>query len=246
MSYNDDNAHVRDGLITFDPGRHVYSFDGSEFESVTTVVDGCFAKFDAEYWAERKSGGDPVERQRLIDLWAAKGKEARDLGTMMHERIEQYYLGDTPSPEAMADQTFARFMQFESEHRLNPYRTEWRIFSERYRIAGTLDFLARGDDGRYVIYDWKRSTKVVAPDGHVLDCSYGKTARWPISSLPDTTFCHYALQVGIYRFILAEHYGIDVDDAFLGVFHPELPRHYCVHLPYLRREVATLLESRLS
>ena len=63
--------------------------------------------------------------------------------------------------------------------------------------------------------------------------------------LADTTFNHYALQVSIYRFILAEHYGINVGRAFLGVFHPDMPRHYCVELPYLRKEVETLLNYRL-
>lgn len=242
MSFNDDHSHSRDGLISFDPSLHVYTFGDRQFESVTTVVENCFAKFDAATWAARKRPEDP---QSLIDEWEAKGREARDLGTLMHDRIERHYLGLPHDETAEADPTFARFLRFAAERPLTPYRTEWRIFSERYEIAGTLDFLAVDSDGSFSIYDWKRSTKVVDPFGRVIDNSFRRTGRYPLHSLPDTTFNHYALQVSIYRFILAEHYGINVSRAFLGVFHPDMPGHYCVELPYLRKEVETLLNYRL-
>lgn len=242
MSFNDDHSHSRDGLIAFDPSRHVYTFGDEEFESVTTVVENCFAKFDAAAWAAKKRPENP---QSLIDEWEAKGKEARDLGTLMHDRIERHYLGQPHDADALSDATFTRFLRFAAERPLTPYRTEWRIFSERYKIAGTLDFLALEDDGSFSIYDWKRSTKVVDADGHVIDNSYRRTGRYPLHFIADTTFNHYALQVSIYRFILAEHYGIDVRRAFLGVFHPDMPRHYCVSLPYLQKEVESLLNYRL-
>lgn len=242
MSFNDINRHERDGLITFDPSHHVYKFDDDVFESVTTVVENCFAKFDKKYWAERKRPSDP---QSLIDEWDAKAAVARDLGTLMHDRIERHYLGESHDPGSLTDPTFRHFLNFDKEFPLTPYRTEWRIFSERYRIAGTLDFLAVDSDGRLTIYDWKRSTKVVDSYGNIRSDCFGRRAFAPLNHLPDTTYNHYALQVSIYRFILAEHYGIDVGRARLGVFHPELPRHYCVELPYLRDEVETLLTYRM-
>lgn len=242
MSFNEDHSHSRDGLISFDPSRYVYALGDEQLESVTTVVENCFAKFDAAAWAAKKRPDDP---QSLIDEWAAKGKEARDLGTLMHDRIERHYLGEPHDSDAATDPTFCRFLRFAAERPLTPYRTEWRIFSERYKIAGTLDFLALDSDGEFSIYDWKRSTKVVDASGRVLDNSYRRTGHYPLHFLADTTFNHYALQVSIYRFILAEHYGINVGRAFLGVFHPDMPRHYCVELPYLRKEVETLLNYRL-
>lgn len=242
MNFNDAHSHARDGLISFDPSRHIYTFGDEVFESVTTVVENCFEKFDAAAWAKKKRPHDP---ESLMAEWEAKGKEARDLGTLMHDRIERHYLGEKPDEAALADPTFARFLGFAKEYPLTPYRTEWRIFSERYKIAGTLDFLAVDSKGRFNIFDWKRSTKVVDWQGKVVDNSFRRTGKVPLQFIADTTFNHYALQVSIYRFILAEHYGIEVNGAFLGVFHPEMPHHYCVALPYLHREVATLLNYRL-
>ncbi len=237
--FNEKNAHCRDGLIDFDPSQHIYTFNGTEFKSVTTIVEECFEAFDADYWARVKRPGDPESLKRE---WEDKAREARELGTLMHDRIERYYLGEQLEPEAASDPTFRHFLNFANEHRLTPYRTEWRIFSERSHVAGTLDFLAVDENGRFTIYDWKRSTKVVDKYGNPVRGKYPKYAKRPLNHLPDTTYHHYALQVSIYRFILAEHYGIEVDNACLGVFHEDLPCHFCVKLPYLRDEVIKLMD----
>ena len=245
MTFNDINRHNRDGLISFDPSQHIHSFGDEVLESVTTVVENMFAKFDAYGAAMRKCGNNEVRARALMDEWEAKGRQARDLGTLMHDRIERHYLGEELEPEALSDPTFAHFLNFAAEHKLKPYRSEWRIFSERFKIAGTLDFLSVTSGGEFEIYDWKRSTKVVDVFGRPIDNSYRRTAAYPLGGLADTTYNHYALQVSIYRYILAEHYGINVSRAYLGVFHPEMPEHYCVELPYLRDEVDKLLNHRL-
>lgn len=245
MNFNDVNRHKRDGLIFFDPSQHVYRFGDEEFESVTTVVENLFAKFDAHAAAMRKCCGDETMARRLMAEWEEKGRQARDLGTVMHDRIERHYLGEVLEPEVAVDPTFSRFLRFAAERQLRPYRSEWRIFSERFKIAGTLDFLSLTPEGEFEIYDWKRSTKVVDAGGCVIDNSYRRTADYPLGGVADTTFNHYALQVSIYRFILAMHYGINVSRAYLGVFHPDMPRHYCVELPYLGEEVDKLLNYRL-
>ena len=61
MSYNERNAHARDRRLHFDAPTHTYyvdrESDGSQFvcESVTTIVEGLFEQFDADYWAARKA-----------------------------------------------------------------------------------------------------------------------------------------------------------------------------------------------
>lgn len=243
MNYNETNAHRRDTLLDFDQAEHKYYHAGIELCSVTNLVDDCFEKFDADYWAGRKATPE-CPKESILARWAAKGQEARDLGTLMHDRIERHYLGQAPDVAAAADPAFRQFLTFAAEHPLLPYRTEWRIFFEEHRIAGTLDFLAF-DGEKFTIFDWKRSTKVVDSSGApVVRNSFGKTAHAPIGHLPDTTYWHYALQVSVYRYILEQKYGIDVADGYLGVFHPENSRHHVVKLPYLRDEVITILNNR--
>lgn len=244
MTCNDLNRHERDCRLAFYPETHKYILDGvEELESVTTLVENSFCKFDAEYWATKKSFGREEEKQRLLDLWERRGREARELGTLMHDRIERHYLGETLGAEVAGDPTFARFATFARHYHLKPYRTEWRIFSRRYAVAGTLDFLEY-DGSKFTIYDWKRSNKVVDASGNICMNSYKRTGFAPLDNLPDTVYIHYAMQISIYRFILAEHYGIDVAEAYLGVFHPDLPVPFRVGLPYLRNEVIKLLSPR--
>lgn len=249
MDYNQHNSHPRDRLIHFDAEAHSYTAvgdDGSSVpcESVTTVVENLFEKFDADYWANLKATPWHTAEQIKAE-WNRKGEIARTLGTELHDRIERHYLGEEPSPEALADRAFCHFLEFARTTHLNPFRSEWRIFSARYRIAGTLDFLAC-TGGRYEIYDWKRSAKLIGHDGQPLTHDrFGKHAYAPVEHIPDTTYHHYAIQVSLYRLILELEYGIEVADGHLGTFHPDYMRPYVIDLPYLRDEAWAILNSRL-
>lgn len=243
MSYNDANSHPRDRRVTFEPDEHIYIVDGTlRCDSVTTVIADYFEKFDADYWAERKA--TPLCSAEMLKAeWRAKADEASRLGTEMHARIEKYWLGDTQDEAACADGAFRRFLQFAKDHSLTPYRTEWALFSEEYRIAGTLDFLGYSD-GSFEMYDWKRSKKVVDSDGMPVISNFGRTGRYPLSHVPDTSFHHYALQQSMYRYLLATKYGIDVDRCSLGIFHPDIPGYHVVEVPYLLEEVKAILRQR--
>lgn len=244
MNVNQRHAHPRDAALLFDEASHTYTVDGIIYDSVTTMVDECFEQFDADYWATRKATPGHT-KEMILQEWAAKGEAARSLGTLMHERIESYYLGNPVEPAWMLDPTFRLFAAFATDIRLCPFRTEWRIYHEQSRLAGTLDFLAVRPDRTFEIWDWKRSSKVVDSLGKpIWNNPYGKCAYEPLGHLPDTTCCHYALQVSVYRYILSEKYGIETSAARLGVFHPDCGRYHVVDLPYLRDEVEALMAAR--
>lgn len=241
MNYNERNSHPRDAALRFDCESHTYTLGGRVLRSVTTLVEDQFERFDAPYWAARKAI-PPQTPEQLMQLWEDKAREARDLGTLMHDRIERYYLGELADDEGADDSTFRHFLAFAAHHRLQPYRTEWRIYLEECGLAGTLDFLAIGDDGQFEIWDWKRSSKLIGPDGRpITDNRYGKRALGRLANVPDCTYWHYALQVSIYRYILERKYGISPVRARLGVFHPDHSTYHIVPLPYLEREVQALL-----
>lgn len=245
MNYNERNRHERDDALSFEPESHTYRVDGRIYDSVTTVVESCFEQFDAEYWASVKATPGHTKEMILAE-WAANAERARNLGTELHDRIERYYLGETVTEEWMQDSSFRVFCGFAWDVRLCPHRSEWRIYHEESRLAGTLDFLARRADGTFDIWDWKRSTKVVDRLGRAINYnSFGRTGFDPVSHLPDTTYHHYALQVSIYRRILEEKYGLNIHSCHLGVFHPGYDRYHVVDLPYLSDEVDRLIEYRI-
>lgn len=240
-NYNLINYHDRDNLILFNEKEHKYSYEGKELISVTTLIDDYFPKFDADYWAARKAPQLGSTPELLKAQWAAKAQRACELGTELHDKIEKYYMGITNE----CDETFDLFLQFTKEHTLHPYRTEWRIFYEEYGIAGTLDFLEY-HNGAFTIYDWKRSEKLIKNGVVEIENPWHKTALPPISNLADTTYYHYALQVSMYRYILEKKYDIIVSQNRLAVFHPNNHRYHLIDLPYLKREVETILNYHLN
>lgn len=238
--YNEINAHRRDSRVTFDPVEHKYTVDGIEFTSVTSLVEDCFEKFDADYWARRKTATEQ-EALQLIRTWEAKGKEARDKGTVLHELIERHFLGEAPDTDS-DDGAFEMFLNCPDACRLKPYRSEWRIFMEEHKLAGTLDFLAERPDGGIELWDWKRSAKICDNNGcPVTENNFGKTGLGIMARVPDTAFYHYALQLSFYRYILETKYDVHPVKMCLGVFHPDNKCGYTIEVPYLEEHVKLLL-----
>lgn len=240
-NYNKKHAHPRDKNLTFDENEHKYFVGNKELKSVTSLIEGYFPPFEAErlaYLVGKKTGRNP---QELIAEWDRKGEEARTLGTMMHENIEKFYLGEAYEN----NDVFGQFLDFTKNTHLVPYRTEWPIYDEEAGIAGTLDFLDY-QNGEYIIYDWKRSKKVVSPKlGKPIVKSKNKTKGLrPITDIEDAPYWHYALQTSLYRYILKRDYGIDVAKSRLVVMHPELKQAFMTDVPYMEKEVIAILEDQ--
>ena len=123
---------------------------------------------------------------------------------------------------------------------LRCYRTEWMIFDEDVRLAGSIDFVAENEDGTLTIYDWKRCKDIKKTN------SFGGSALAEcISHLPDTNYWHYALQLNTYKTILERKYGKTVKAMFLVGLHPALPRYQLLKVPELRTEMAELFALRV-
>jgi len=72
----------------------------------------------------------------------------------MHYDIECYY-NQVPVSNDSIEYTYFRQFLDENPHLL-PYRTEWMIYHEDLKIAGSVDMVYRNPDGTLLIYDWKR------------------------------------------------------------------------------------------
>ena len=99
-------------------------------------------------------------REDIKNLWEDERKEAAQLGTNLHEAIENYYLGiDCCNLNCGAEngEEWNYFRDFERRYKLKQrvHRVEWKIWSRELKLAGTIDLIAVKDDGTYAIYDWK-------------------------------------------------------------------------------------------
>ena len=147
--------------------------------------------------------------KRIKSVLAKKNKA----GTWFSEQMETYCLKKRVS----TDESFYLFMIFASMVTFKPYRTEWAVCDCEQKIVGTIDFVGY-QNGEYIIYDWKRSDKLIAKNGlPIKNSQYGEKALPPIENLDDSPYYHYALQLSLYKYILEKNYGITVS-KFVWVF----------------------------
>jgi len=132
----------------------------------------------------------------------------------MHLNIECFYNNNSVSDRSIE---YSYFLNFVSDFpELTAYRTEWTVFHEELRIAGSIDMLFEKPDGTYAIYDWKRSREITK------SASFNKFAKKKcIEHIPDSNYWHYCLQLNTYKSILEAKYDIIVSEMYLICLHPD-------------------------
>lgn len=266
-----NNAHIRDKNIKFYEPTHTYTIipdAKSKYKSVTTWNHSHFPHFDADDiikkmmrskgWKEgHKYWG--LTGAQIKAQWSANGAAVSGAGTNMRFDIECFmnnpnikfpdykhsdlltnYLekGETPNI-TLEWQYFMNYVK-DTLH-LKPYRTEWTIYHEDLKLAGSIDMIYENPDGTLAIYDWKRAKDITRVN------TFGKYAVTDcISHMPDTNYWHYALQLNTYKAILEEKYDKKITDLYLVRLHPdaEEKNYELIKLPDLTVEIKELFELR--
>lgn len=240
------NPHIRDDDITFDEEPHIYTIKGdSSFTSVTTWNHSHFEEFDADViidrmmkskkWPESKYFGKT--KKEIKEEWDKNRDEASAAGTKMHYDIECFYNNSPNKNDSIEYGYFGRFL--EKFGNLQPYRTEWMIYHEELKLAGSIDMVYENNDGSLQIYDWKRCKQIVK---HSVWNKYSH--RECISHLPDTNYWHYCLQLNTYKAILEAKYDKRVTDMYLVCMHPNNKSFQRIKVANLEDEIKDLFLER--
>ena len=139
---------------------------------------------------------------------------------------------------------FEYFLNFLHAHpNLIPFRTEWTIFDEELKLAGSIDMVFYDQDTHtYHIYDWKRCRNIQKTNG------FNKWGNKEcIDHLPDSNFWHYSLQLNIYKALLERKYNMVIDSLYLVCMHPnnKNQNYLKIKAPFLQEEVGILFALRL-
>jgi ATP-dependent exoDNAse (exonuclease V) beta subunit len=236
------NPHERDARIEFNSEDHEYFIDGVKATtSVSQVIGDFFPKFKTEFWSKKKARERGVPVETVLKEWKDKGDIAANLGTFLHEQIENYYNEEEYDGTSIE---FKYFLNFSNKYpSMEPFRTEWRIFDETLMLAGTIDMVyLNPQTGKYFLFDWKRSEKVVDGQGSPIRPSY-QYASDPIAHLSDNSYNKYSLQQNLYKHLLEKNYGITISSINLLVLHPNRHGFQVVSVPDMKKEVIDLLTS---
>ena len=129
----------------------------------------------------KKPCSTPMTPEEIKDMWARNAKLAANQGTWTHLQCECILNGGAVADGAgsMEMQLFRTFLL--GSPKLIAYRTEWAIFGERERLAGTIDFVACNDRGELVLYDWKRTKQLRHKYANVFNSMTGFLSHAPDS-----------------------------------------------------------------
>ena len=119
---------------------------------------------------------------------------------------------------------------------MNAYRTEWEIFDEEHKLAGSIDMIFKSGD-EYYIADWKRSKEIKKTNKF-------QKGTPPIEHMDDCNYNHYSLQLNLYKYILEKHYEIKISGMFLVVLHPNNSNYIKIDIPCMQKEISWVLEER--
>ncbi len=261
-----NNREIRDNHIRFYAKGHKYEILTdlrSKYTSVTTWNKSHFPKFDADAvianmmrgknWnPENKYWGQTPEQIKAT--WFTSGASVADAGTNLHEQIETFMnnsginAGYTHKQlldnyrcledDVVRGPEWQFFLKFVEDHpHMKPYRTEWMIYDEDVKLAGSIDMVYENPDGTLSIYDWKRAKEITK------DNNWNKYALNPIiGQMPDTNYWHYSLQLNTYRHILETKYGKKITNLCLVRIHPDHPEqtYELLPVPILSKEMDEL------
>lgn len=210
-----------------------------------------------------------MSAQQIKNQWEALGKVSSEAGTNMHNDIETFmnhldaedddgdavvfdhqdlidsYLEDIQESQSRvinSSKEFTFFLNFVQDYpRLTPFRTEWMIWDDDLKLAGSIDMVYQNDDGSLSIYDWKRSKDEKLGRFH----DFGTMCDMPgFEAMHATDFWKYSLQLNIYKAILERKYGHTVRDLWLVQLHPDSATGtYNLHrVPFLKSHIRILFD----
>jgi ATP-dependent exoDNAse (exonuclease V) beta subunit len=209
----------QDPDFIFNPEYHKYTYKGEVMTSVTTLVGTFHKPFDTEGKSKKKSEETGIDAEVIKAQWSENNRYANEIGTDLHNYIENYYKKVYQEVPKNLD-VVHRINKFNKIHaqkiyKLDPLKFETRIFSKKWKIAGTIDALFFKDDKLYLL-DWK-SNKKFTHDNHI-DGRYGKLLS-PFQSFYKNHHNEYSIQLSMYACIL-EEWGFEVANAYIVYIGP--------------------------
>lgn len=209
-----------DPNFKFDKKYHKYTYNGEVFQSVTQFIGGFHKKFDTEFWSNRKSIETGKSKDEILEEWKIKNETATNIGNSLHNYIERYFNKEfqyIPEDLDVVDRInkfnilYAKYFS-----KLTPIVFEQRIFSKKWKIAGTLDslFLYKGE---IFIFDYK-TNKDFTDDSHTN--GRFENLLYPFDGFYKNHLNEYSIQLSLYKLIL-EEFGINIKDCFIVYIGPK-------------------------
>jgi len=210
--------------------------------ALDSTTKGTLLHFEIECFYNQ----DLVEEIQISDL----ARKEIPVFPYKHSDLLEAYDSHRVDPDVRHTPEWSFFLQFVRDFPdMEPFRTEWMIFDEALKIAGSIDMVFCQRDPlqpdaaphTLMIYDWKRAKEIKRQSfGHA------RATNDLLRHIPDSNFWHYSLQLNLYKAILQRQYGYKVTDLYLVRLHENNPEktYDLIKCADLQREVGQLFAER--
>lgn len=162
--------------LVFEDSKHTYKANGEIVPGVTGVL-GVIAKPALMYWAVNMGieylqkflnpgvAYDEIQIKTLLEGARTAHKtfkeNAGDIGSLVHEAIETYIKTGVKTElfNEKAKVAFDNFLKWQKDNNVKFIDSERKIYSKKYKYAGTMDFSCI-IDGKYYVGDTKTSSGI--------------------------------------------------------------------------------------
>jgi len=215
--FNDDN-------FSFDPEPHIYKYKNEEFIGCTTYLKNFKYTFDVEAKSAAYAKKHGLLQEDVKKLWDDKRIAGCDLGTIVHDWIENFYKDrdkylvngkielkkEHYTDVDEANSRIDKFVKIYNEHlyKFIPIASEVRMFHKKWKISGTFDQLYYYN-GQIIIADWKTNIKFNDDSAFAFNM-----LKYPFQSYKENELNIYSIQISIYRLML-ESVGIKCAYGFI-------------------------------
>jgi hypothetical protein len=207
--------------LTFIEDTHTYfmkDVDGvvkNNFPSVSKVLKKFYPEFPTNEAAEKKSKGDPVVKQQLIEEWAAAGDYSTNMGSRVHFFLEKKLIESCGSYKEVRQPIFdcdvtqilkgdsmitagSKFLKLMKEREVVLLDTEIVLGHPELGYTGQPDkvwlVINKKKDGfGLLITDWKTNKPKNFESNN-----FTKPMFKPFQNLPNTALGHYYVQLPLY------------------------------------------------
>jgi len=226
--------------IKFNEKQHkYYTTKVQDFTSATTLIHKYFKPFDRDNIARRYATKHGLNFYDVLNKWQHEADISIELGNMVHKFCEEKLLNldYTIKPYTDKHKNVLRVADRTVDFLLNNFEfieSEKIIFSEEYKVAGTIDLLMKRNNVIYIL-DWKTNKKIETKNiyhKYGLDC---------ISHLDDNNYTHYQLQLNLYKWLLQKenYYNCDIKLKLIHITEDNCRFYDCRNL---QSEISEIME----
>ncbi len=231
--------------IFFEPEEHRYFNDKKEeYQSVSSFLEQFIPAFDREIISKKVSQRQKVPQNEIKTQWTIRRDFSTVRGTEFHLYVETFLNENrkiaTVTPIEKHIKLFHKFWTEKKIYKKHEIIfTELMVYSNKYKIAGTVDCLIRNRETRAIsILDWKTNKKIKDKN------PYSKKMKTPLNHLDNCEINKYSLQLGLYSKIISENTDLAIKGCFIIHFSEEMNDYRIYPTNNLGSEIDLIINSK--